>query len=109
MKITLGQMPGCGDCFYDLASSVHARRSQRGAVWHKIKVGLGIGLVASVIGCVGVVDDGYGGAVVVAPEPDVYFFGDYGGRRDWHGYSHRGAESRGAAHHGGGGHGGDRH
>ena len=56
-------------------------------------------LLAALIGCVGYVDGGYGGGVVVA-DPDVYVFGGgyYGGGRDVHDYSHRGAVSRAVAH-----------
>jgi len=60
-------------------------------------------------GCVGWVDGGGGyGAVVVAPEPDVFFYGGgfYDRGHEVRGYSARGAASRGAAH--GGGHGGGR-
>jgi len=68
-------------------------------------------LLTVVAGCLGYVDGGYGGAVVV-PEPDVYLFGSgyYGGGyyydrgRDVREYSHRGAVSRGAAHARGNGH-----
>ena len=83
----------------------------------RIKIGLGIALLAALTGCVGFVGGGYGGAVVVS-EPDVYFFGGgYERGRDVHDYSHRGFESRAAAHpvesHAsahpvGGGHGGKR-
>jgi hypothetical protein len=84
----------------------------------RIKIGLGIALLAALTGCVGFVDGGgdYGGAVVV-PGPDFYFFGGgYDRGRDVHDYSHRGVVSRAAAHpamssaahSGGGGHGGKR-
>jgi len=69
----------------------------------RIKIGLGIALLAALTGCVGYVDGGYvaggyGGAVVVA-EPDVYVFGgSYERGRDVHEYSHRGVESRAVAH-----------
>ena len=64
----------------------------------KIKMGLEIALLAVLTGCVGYVDGGYGGPVVV-PGPDVYFFGgDYGRGRDVRDYSHRGVVSRAAAH-----------
>jgi hypothetical protein len=75
-----------------------------------IKIGLGIALLATLTGCVGVgyVDGGYGGAVVV-PGPDVYVFGGgYERGRDVHAYSNRGVASRAAAHPGGGGRGGRR-
>jgi hypothetical protein len=75
-----------------------------------IKFGLGIALVATLTGCVGVgyVDGGYGGTVVV-PVPDVYVFGGgYERGRDVRGYSNRGVASRAAAHAGGSGRGGRR-
>ncbi len=64
-----------------------------------IKVGLGITLLTALTGCVGYVDGGYGGTVVV-PGPDVRVFaGSYDERgRDVHAYSHRGSESRASAH-----------
>jgi hypothetical protein len=76
----------------------------------RIKIGLGIALgialLAALTGCVGFVDGGYGG-MVVAPEPDFYFFGGgYERGRDVHDYSHRGVVSRAAAHPSGGGHAG---
>ena len=64
----------------------------------KINIGLGIALLAALTGCVGYVDGGYGGEVV-APGPDVYFFGGgYERGRDVHDYSHRGVVSRAVAH-----------
>jgi hypothetical protein len=65
----------------------------------RIKIVLGIALVATLTGCVGYVDGGYGGGVVVA-EPDVYVFGGgYNeGGRDVHAYSQRGGQSRAVAH-----------
>ena len=61
----------------------------------RIKLGLGIVLVAVVTGCVGYVGGGYGGAVVV-PAPDVYFWGGgYERGYDVHAYSQRGYGSRG--------------
>jgi len=68
-----------------------------------VKLALGLVLLTALTGCVGYVDGGYGGAVVVAPEPDVVLFGGGFDRgRDVRAYSHRGAESRGVAHGGGG-------
>jgi len=71
----------------------------------RIKIGLAIaGLSLLTGGCVGYVDGGYGGAVIVAPAPDVFLFGGgYDRGRDVHGYSQRGSESRAVAHGGGGG------
>jgi len=69
----------------------------------RIKLALGIAMVVALTGCVGYVDGGYGGAVVV-PGPDVYVFGGgYERGRDVRAYSHRGMESRQVAHPGGGG------
>ena len=82
----------------------------------RIKIGLGIVLLAALTGCVGYVDGGYYGGPVVVPGPSVYFWGgDYDRGHDVHVYSHRGYESRavahpsashGAGHYSGGGHGG---
>ena len=81
--------------------------SQANGPVDRIKIGLGIALLAALTGCVGYVGGGYGGAVVVA-EPDVYVFGGgyYGGGyyergRDVRVYSQRGFESRAVAHPGG--------
>jgi hypothetical protein len=66
------------------------------------KIGLGVVLLVGLTGCVGYVDGGGGGAVVVAG-PEVGFFGGpYERGRDVHDYSHRGAVSRAVAHGGGG-------
>jgi len=63
-----------------------------------IKTTLGIALLTVLVGCVGYVDGGYNGVVVV-PEPDVFFFGGgYERGRDVHFDSHRGHESREVAH-----------
>ncbi len=70
-----------------------------------IKLGLGLTLFTALTGCVGFVDDGgypyYGGPVVVAEPPVVFFDGYYERGRDVHVYSHRGHESRAVAHRGG--------
>jgi hypothetical protein len=69
-----------------------------------IKIGCGIALLATLMGCVGYVDAGYSGAVVVSEPvfvrgPDVYFYGGgYERGRDVRVYSHRGYESRAVAH-----------
>jgi hypothetical protein len=69
-----------------------------------IKIGLGIALLTTLVGCVGFVGGGYGGAVIVAPEPNVVVFGgDYDRGHDVHAYSQRGGESRAVAHSGWGG------
>ena len=65
----------------------------------RIKIGLGIALLAALTGCVGYVDGGYYGGPVAVPGPDVYFWGgDYDRGRDMHAYSKRGAASREVAH-----------
>ena len=84
---------------------------------NRIKIGLGIVLVASLTGCAGYVDGGYGGGYGDYGDygydgggSDIYLFsGGYDRGRDVRAYSHRGSESRGAAHFsgaGGGGHSG---
>ena len=65
-----------------------------------IGIGLVTALVATVLGCVGYVDGGYGADVYV-PGPDVVIFGggfDHDRGREVHDYSHRGVESRRVAH-----------
>jgi hypothetical protein len=69
--------------------------------FQRIKVGLGIALVAVFAGCVGYVDGGGGGAVVV--DGPGFWGGPWRGGRDVHAFSHRGSVSRGFAHGGGGG------
>ena len=65
----------------------------------RIKIGLGIALLAALTGCVGYVDGGYYGGPVVVPGPSVYFWGgDYDRGRDVHIYSQRGVQSRTVAH-----------
>jgi hypothetical protein len=65
----------------------------------RIKIGLVIGWLMVLMGCVGYVAEGYYDGGVVVPEPDVYLFGgEYYGGRDARDYSHRGFESRAAAH-----------
>ncbi len=67
----------------------------------RIKIGLGISLLAAVTGCVGWVGGGYGGVVVVPslPMPEVYLWGGgYERGREVRGYSERGHESRAVAH-----------
>jgi hypothetical protein len=65
----------------------------------RIKIGLVIGALLAVTGCVGYVHGGYYGDPVVVPEPDMYLFGGvYYDGHDAHHYSQRGHESRGAAH-----------
>jgi hypothetical protein len=74
-----------------------------------IKIVLGIALLASLAGCIGFVDGGYGGGEVFAPGPDLFLFGGgYDRGHDAHAYSHRGGESRAAAHPARGGGGGRR-
>jgi hypothetical protein len=65
----------------------------------RIKIGLGIALLAVLTGCVGYVDGGYYGGPVVVPGPSVYFWGgDYDRGRDVHVYSQRGVASRAVVH-----------
>ncbi len=74
------------------------------ALVDRIKIGLGIVLLATLTGCIGWVGGGYGGEVVV-PGPDLFLFGGgYDRGRDVHNYSQRGVASRAAAHPSGGGH-----
>jgi len=69
----------------------------------RMKIGLGIALLTALMGCIGYVDGGYGGTVVV-PGPDLFLFGGgYERGPDVHVYSQRGFESRSVAHPGGGG------
>jgi hypothetical protein len=82
-----------------------AHMNKRNSPVDRIKIGLAIAVLSSLTGgCVGYVDGGYGGGVVVAPAPDVFLFGGgYDRGHDVRGYSQRGSESRAAAHPGGGG------
>jgi hypothetical protein len=92
--------------------------NQANATVDRIKIGLGIALLASLTGCVGYVDGGYYGGPGVVSGPNVSFWGgDYDRGRDVHVYSQRGVASRavahpaarsGSAHASGGGHGGKR-
>jgi hypothetical protein len=69
----------------------------------RIKIGLGIALLTALMGCVGYVDGGYRGTVVV-PGPDLYLFGGgYERGPEVHAFSQRGFVSRSVAHPGGGG------
>jgi hypothetical protein len=74
----------------------------------QIKIVFGIALLAALTGCVGYVDGGYGGDVVVGGPVVVGGVWDAGfvGRDVVHGYSSRGAASRSVAHSGGRGGGG---
>ena len=72
----------------------------------RIKIGLGIALLAVLTGCVGGyvgVDGGYGGTVVVPVVDPLFGGGIYDRGADVHGYSQRGSASRAVAHSGGGG------
>jgi hypothetical protein len=67
----------------------------------RLKLGLGMALLGALTGCVGYVEGGYSGAVVVPVPgpPDVYFYGgSYERGRDVHVYSQRGFESRVVVH-----------
>jgi hypothetical protein len=51
------------------------RMKKTNGLFDLIKVALGIALLATMAGCIGVVGGGYGGGVVVvAPEPDLVCF-----------------------------------
>ena len=87
----------------DFCREREVRMNKANGLVDRIKMGLGIALLAALMGCVGYVDGGYGGTVVV-PGPDMYVFGGgYERGPVVHGYSHRGFESRAVAHPGGGG------
>lgn len=70
--------------------------------FERIKIGLLIGLLATLTGCAGYWGGGYyyGDTVLVSePGPDMFLFGgDYYRGRDARNYSHRGSESRRAVH-----------
>ena len=68
----------------------------------KIKIGVLIGLLASLTGCATYGGGPYYDGGVVVAEPDEYLFsGSYDNGRDVHNYSQRGSASRGTAHTGG--------
>ena len=77
--------------------------NQTNGLVDRIKIGLGIALLAALTGCVGYVDGGVTAARVVVPGPDVFLGGGYDRGRDVHAYSHRGCASRAVAHPAGGG------
>ena len=80
------------------------RMKKTNGLFDLVKIALGIALLVTMAGCVGVVGDGYGGGGVVVAEPDVFLFGGgYDRGRDVHNYSQRGGESRAVAHSSGGG------
>jgi hypothetical protein len=80
-------------------SEGNIRMKKANALLDPIRIGFGIALLAILNGCVGYVDGGYGGAVVVAPVPNVVVF-DSGYERGpvVHSYSQRGVASRAVAH-----------
>jgi len=95
--------------FHDFFHEGWLRMNQPNRLVARIKIGIGIALLAALTGCVGYVDGGYGGGVVAVPGPDVVVFGGgYDRGRDVHAYSRRGAVSRAVAHPAGGGRGGKR-
>jgi hypothetical protein len=106
MKIEQDKELTSGDLIFDFFREEMIRMNPPNGSVNRIKIGLGIALLATLTGCVGWVDGGGGyGGVVVAPEPDFYFFGGgYDRGRDVHGYSDRGSASRAAAHPSAGGH-----
>ena len=116
MKIEQKKELTSGDLIFDFFREGKVRMNKANGPVDRIKIGLGIALLAALTGCVGFVGGGYGGEVVV-PGPDLFLFGGgYDRGRDVHDYSRRGGESRAAAHpamssaahSGGGGHGGKR-
>ena len=100
MKIKQKMQLTPGNLIFDFFREGKIRMNKTNDPVNRIKIGLGIALLATLTGCVGWVDGGGGyGGVVVAPEPDFYFFGGgYDRGRDVHDYSHRGHESREVAH-----------
>jgi hypothetical protein len=73
----------------------------------QIKIGLLIGLLASLTGCATYGGGPYYDGAVVVADPDEYLFGGgYDNGRDVQHYSQRGSASRGTAHAGSGGHAG---
>jgi hypothetical protein len=66
-----------------------------------IAIGVAIVLMATLVGCVGYVDGGYGGAVVVGGPEVTVFGGGFERGREVHEYSRRGGDSRAAGHSGG--------
>ena len=79
-------------------SEGNVRMKKANALLDPVKIGFGVALLALLAilnGCVGYVDGGYGGAVVVAPVPNVVVF-DSGYERGpvVHTYSQRGVASR---------------
>jgi len=101
MKIKQKMELTFGDLIFDFFREGKIRMNKANALVDRIKIGLGVALVATLTGCVGYVDGGgYGGAVVVPGPvvvvPDLFLFGGgYDRGRDMHGYSQRGFESRG--------------
>jgi hypothetical protein len=76
---------------------------ETGIILNRIKIGVAMILLAGLTGCVGYVDGGYGGTVVV-PGPDVGIYGGfYDHGPDVHVYHDRGFRSRAIAHPVGGG------
>ena len=66
---------------------------------YPLRLGVGVLLLASLVGCVGYADGGYGGGALIVPGPDFYFFGGgYEHGREIHEYHDRGAHSREVAH-----------
>ncbi|MHB8523238.1 MAG: hypothetical protein ACYDH9_21135 [Limisphaerales bacterium] len=123
MKTKRNQELTFGDLLFDFFPKGRIRLNQTNGLVDRIKIGLGMAMLAALTGCLGWTDEGgvYGG-MMMTPEPDYYLFGsDYGWGRDAYGYGYRGFESRrqghfgggwrgrGGAMHGGGGHGGVMH
>ena len=90
--------------FYGVSLKQEVSMKKASGRFDRMKIGLGVALLAALTGCVGYVDGGYGGGTVVVGAPDTFIFGGPFDRgRDVHDYSHRGAVSRAVAHGGGGG------
>jgi hypothetical protein len=69
----------------------------------RFKIGLAIGILATLTGCATFGYEDYYGSEVYAPGPDIYLFGgDFDRGHDVRHFSNRGHESRGVVHSGGG-------
>src|SRR5581483_7687076 len=91
---------------YSMFRGKETERRQGYAV-RRIKIGMALALLTTVVGCVGYVGGGYGEVIVPLPPPPevVLFGGGFERGHDVHEYSRRGGESRESAHHDEGDHG----
>jgi hypothetical protein len=107
MKITPKKELTSGDLIFDFFREGKFRLNKTNGPVNRIKIGLGIALLATLTGCIGFVggDGGYYGGGGWWDDGGWRGGGGRGYDRghDVHGYSDRGAASRGAAHGGGGG------